>query len=368
MRALLVSGLLTALLAGCARPVAKAADAWSPAAAAAYLDRRADWWMTWREAARDRGTFCISCHTTLPYALARPALRERAGDARISEREQRLLENVRTRVRHWTETAPYYGARATHASRAAESRATEAVLNALILADADARAGRLSDDTRHAFDNMWALQQTTGARSGAWPWLQFGLEPWEGQRAEYFGAALAALATGTAPEMYASAPAIQPNVNRLRAYLDREYADQPPSNRIVLLWASTRMPDLLGDDRRARLAADLRRAQQPDGGWSLESLNRSPGWWKLRRLSARGDGYATGLATLVLLRTSGHNDPHVARGLAWLSGHQDNAEGSWPGYSLNALDTPSPDVGRFMNDAATAYAVLALAEAAPHVR
>ena len=44
-------------------------------AAAAYLDARAEWWSTWPNAARDRGTFCISCHTTLPYALARPALR-----------------------------------------------------------------------------------------------------------------------------------------------------------------------------------------------------------------------------------------------------------------------------------------------------
>src|SRR5260370_12592656 len=182
--------------------------------------------MTWEQAARDRGTFCISGHTTLPYALARPALRERAGDAQISTREQRLLENVRTRVRRWTETAPYYGARDTHGAKAVESRATEAVLNALILADADARAGRLSDDTRQAFDNMWALQQSAGAQSGAWSWLRFGLDPWEGQHAEYFGAALAALAVGTAPGTYASAPALQPNLSRLPAYPEREYADQ----------------------------------------------------------------------------------------------------------------------------------------------
>src|SRR6185295_13386636 len=87
-----VSALLVAgLLAACSRPAdpakksrdrdaftgdgAKAAHTWNPEAAAAYLDHRADWWMGWQGAARDHGTFCVSCHTALPYALARPALR-----------------------------------------------------------------------------------------------------------------------------------------------------------------------------------------------------------------------------------------------------------------------------------------------------
>ena len=48
---------------------------WDAKAAANYLDGRAEWWTTWQNAARDRGTFCMSCHTTLPYALARPTLR-----------------------------------------------------------------------------------------------------------------------------------------------------------------------------------------------------------------------------------------------------------------------------------------------------
>ena len=41
---------------------------WSPQAAAAYLDGRADWWASWPQAARDHGTFCISCHTAATYA------------------------------------------------------------------------------------------------------------------------------------------------------------------------------------------------------------------------------------------------------------------------------------------------------------
>jgi hypothetical protein len=300
--------------------------------------------------------------------LARPSLRERLAGEAVSGREQKVVENVRARVRRWPEAAPYYANSARDPAKTAESRATEAVLNALILADADARAGRLGEDTRTAFDHMWALQETDGPRSGGWPWLQFGLDPWEGRHGGYFGAALAALATGTAPEGYASAPAIAPNLARLRSYLDRDYGNEPLSNRLALLWASTRLSGLVDGDRRERLIADLCREQRPDGGWSLESLHQPANAWSLRRLSARSDGYATGLVTLVLARTHGSSDAHVSRAIGWLVRNQDEPGGFWPAYSLNRTAAAAPDVGRFMNDAATAYAALALAEAAPYVR
>ncbi len=56
---------------------AQAGDAksWDRKAAAAYLDARMSWWESWPSAARDHETFCVSCHTSLPYAMARPALR-----------------------------------------------------------------------------------------------------------------------------------------------------------------------------------------------------------------------------------------------------------------------------------------------------
>src|SRR6266851_3479430 len=239
---LLAAGLVVA----CSGAHAEPAGAWSPKAAAVYLDRRADWWMGWPAAARDHGTFCVSCHTALPYALARPALRKQADDA-PSNNERRLLDNVTTRVRLRKEAGPYYG---DHDSdKAVESRGTEAVLNALILAGRDARSGRFSEDTQAALESMWALQQTTGDQAGAWPWLQFDLSPWEARDSPYFGAALAALAVGTAPENYRSSAAIRDNLERLRAYLGREYPKQPLCNRVVLLWASTKLPGLLEKER-----------------------------------------------------------------------------------------------------------------------
>jgi len=368
--------LAAVFMGACSRSEPKAPNSWDQKAAAAYLDQRAGWWMEWSAAARDHGTFCVSCHTAVPYALSRPALRKALAEESPSISEQRLLGNVRKRVRLWKDVGPFYNDQGDGAYKTAQSRGTEAVLNALILASSDTQNGQLSDDTRSAFDNMWALQQTTGDEKGAWSWLNFDLDPWEGKDSQYYGATLAAIGVGTAPGNYHSTPEIQNNLRLLNEYLDREYATQPLVNRVVLLWASTKLPGLIGSERRESIIDEVLSKQQADGGWSLSSLARTWRGWNVRSLArmwlrgdgtpyeVKSDGYATGLITFTLQQAGIPRDNvQVKQGVSWLLRHQNHAEGFWPGYSINKRRSPASNIGRFMSDAATAYAVLALAEA-----
>src|SRR5271163_1366610 len=122
-------------------PELNSSNSWNPKTAAAYLDRREGWWNAWPAASRGSGTFCVSCHTAVPYALARPALRSMLGENGPSENELRLQESVTTRVRQWKDVTPFY-TESSGPNKTLQSRGTESVLNALILASADARSGK----------------------------------------------------------------------------------------------------------------------------------------------------------------------------------------------------------------------------------
>src|SRR6202007_417121 len=131
------------------------------------------------KSARDHETFCVSCHTAVPYAMSRPSLRQALAEEGPSKNERRLLDNGLKGVRLWKEVAPFYNDADRGAYKTVESRGTESVLNALILASKDAPSGHLSQDTLTALDSMWAEQQTAGGKKGAWLWLRFANEPWE---------------------------------------------------------------------------------------------------------------------------------------------------------------------------------------------
>jgi squalene-hopene/tetraprenyl-beta-curcumene cyclase len=351
------------------QPERKAANSWDPKAAAAYLDQRAGWWMEWPKAARDHETFCVSCHTALPYALSRPALRQELAEQAPSANERRLLDNVAKRVRLWKEVAPFYSDADRGAYKSVESRGTESVLNALILASNDAQTGRLTNDTRTALENMWAEQQTNGDKAGAWLWLRFANEPWEADDSDFYGATLAAVAAGTAPENYRARPEIQNKINILREYLNHKCAAQTTVNRVALLWASAKLPGLLEPEQQRAIINEVRSKQQADGGWSLSSL---VGAWKRADgtpQEARSDGYATGFITFALQQAGiSREDAQLQQALAWLAANQNRTEGFWQSYSLNKNEAHhlSPGTARFMNDAATAYAVLALTQRDHH--
>jgi squalene-hopene/tetraprenyl-beta-curcumene cyclase len=344
---------------------------WNPKAAAAYLDDRESWWAQWPVSARDHGTYCISCHTALLYALARPQLRYAVGDPSLSASELSLIDNVTKRVRLWKETKPYYSDQGYEA-KTAESRGTESVLNALILANDDAERGQLSDDSRTAFNNMWTLQQDAGNQKGTWRWLQFDQEPWEAKDSVYYGAALAAIAVGTAPGNYSANPEIQPNLRLLRDYLRRESASQSTLNRVYLLWASTRISELLSFQEQTAIVKEALSKQQADGGWRLATIAWTWNQWTARSflkmwlreegtpLKGKSDGVATGLIVYVLQQAAiNQEDTALQRGLSWLRTNQ-SPQGSWPASSINTKRHLSANTGLFMNDAGTALAVMAL--------
>lgn len=336
---------------------------WNPKAASEYLDKRETWWLGWSKSQRDHGTACVSCHTAVPYALGRPALRGALGESAPSATESQMLAYVVKRVKLWNEVEPFYSDEKVGPQKTPQSRGTEAVLNALILANYDSRSGKWNDVTRSAFDAMWAIQLKSGENAGAWNWLNFHNSPWEADESQYWGATLAAVAVGMAPAEVRKSPTTQENVDLLASYLKQRFASQPLVNRIVVLWASAKVPGLLTPEQRGSLADAIFTQQKADGGWSLAQLDavkRHDG----TPLEDKSDGYATGLTVLALVENGySPSQTNVKRALGWLAANQSKTEGLWPAYSLNKQRDLSTDVGHFMSDAATGYAVMALEKA-----
>lgn len=354
--------------------VAWADDAGDPARvrrAIAALDARQDAWSQFARAQRGEGasrTVCVSCHTGVSYALARPVLGQFTASTERSASEERLIGAVELRTARWDELdSPRFRLMYdSNERKKAQSRGTEAVINALILARDDATRARSEPaaSTRAALQHLWKTQSKDGSEAGSWDWLDFGLEPWEADGSRVFGTALAAMAVGAAPgyrdgELDDEAAR---GLMLLREYLRRRFADESAYHRLWILEASRSMPGLLSPDQKRAVIEQLVSLRRDDGGWALATL----GPFERVDGSAQdqtSDGYATGLVLHVLLSSgTPATRPEVERGLAWLRSHQ-QADGSWPGRSVNKQRDPATFVGKLMSDAATALAALALAEA-----
>jgi hypothetical protein len=340
---------------------ASTVTSWDKAAAAKYLDSREVWWYDWPHAQKDHGTVCVSCHTQVPYAMARPALRSQLGETKISDPERVMLDNILKRVKLGNDAETFYSDAVHGPGKTKEARNAEAVNNVVILASYDAYSGHLQPETRKAFDAMWALQEPSGEKAGAWYWQNFHFSPWEAPESEYYGAAMAALAVGITPDGYRDDPKVQSHLKLLRSYLTGHAAAQPLINRVALLWASSKLSGLITDAERKSLSGELFAKQHSDGGWSLTDLGQ--GTWKRHDDSPfdlRSDGYATGIVVLALEENGLSKTPESQKGLTWILANQNKSDGMWPAWSVNVRRDPNSDVGKFMSDAATSFAVLAL--------
>jgi hypothetical protein len=134
-------------------------------------------------------------------------------------------------------------------------------------------------------------------------------------------------------------------------------------NRVSLLWAAAKMPNLISSEQRAGIISDALARQNPDGGWSTAVL--IPTTWLKRDGTSQAlgsDGYGTGMVAFMLEQAGVPSSrPALRRALEWLARNQDPATGAWPTPSPNVTRDPNTDVGKFMTDAATAYAAMALA-------
>ena len=361
-----------------AQEVQKEGPGWDRGAAAQYLDDRIDLWFERATELRtgEAKTSCISCHTVVPYLLARPALRKTMRSAGQTPQESRLLKEMAHRVG----TYPNHES-LSDSKHGGGKHGTEAVLNALVLAqrDAEQRKQDLSETTRKAFRQLWDTQ----AADGAWDWMDFGEEPDESADARYHGTAMAAIAVGTAPGLAGTGDAdIEGYVGKMRAYLNGKYAEQNLYNRAWMLLASTRLTGLLNRDLREVLIAELRSTQNGDGGWSLYKL----GPWRWSKASLpfappgqpdallleKSDGYATGLIAYALCEAGlPANEPTLQRAAEWLKGNQKEVQIDqhvWKCWQTHSLNHDRENGGArggvwkrmFMSDTATAFAVLAL--------
>ena len=296
------------------------------------------------------------------WPALRPAL-ERTGELLALER--RLLDNVAKRVRMWKEVEPFYPTKKESDPKTVESRGSGSYTQrSHSRASSDAPTGGLSADAGLALENMWGEQLQSGDAIGAFPWLQFHNSPWEGD-SQYYGAALRGRRGwngGGKLSILAGQSGASEAAFRLSGTCER--AAQVPINRMMLLWASAKLPDLLTRAQQESIIEEAVGKQQDDGGFSLSSF---VGDWKRKDntpLDARSDGYATGVVVLALEQTGmTRAQPQLQRGLQWLASNQDKKDGHWQAWSLNKQRDPASDAARFMSDAATAYAVLALSAA-----
>jgi squalene-hopene/tetraprenyl-beta-curcumene cyclase len=290
---------------------------------------------------------CISCHTNGTYMQIRPALTAHFGPPATAQRDFYLSQ-----LKSLKAIEPKELKKGT--------RSAQVIYLAAGLAEWDAHVAKsLSPETSDALALMLDIQLASGTWGtlDCWP-------PFESDA--YHEATVAAMAIGTAPGWLADLKDEKQKaaVQKLKDYL----VNTPPLHdysRVLLLWASTRMTDLVSPEQKAKLAEVLWSHQRPDGGWSIRSFAAPESWGggnrakKLRDepdfSNPASDGHQTGLAVLVLRATGvDAKDLRLQRGIEWLKKNQ-RESGRWWTRSLNT------DSWHYITYSGTAYPLMALA-------
>jgi squalene-hopene/tetraprenyl-beta-curcumene cyclase len=289
-------------------------------AAVRFLDTVAVNWQKERK--------CFACHSDYPFLFTRPLVSWK------SPAHEQLRSQLESLAEH---------------PRDVKYRVAESVLVASVLAQNDAlTTGRLHPSTRKALDRMWSVQRA----DGGFDWMKYNQPPSEID--DHYGATMAAIGAGAAPDNYAQSPGAKAGLDNIRRY----FRNNPPTNlhqRAMLLLASLSVDGIMTEAERRQLVRELLALQKPDGGWALVTLGnwqRSDGKPHDRETS---DGYGTGFVVYVLRRAGVSTDePRIRNGVAWLKSHQ-RESGRW------FTRSQWKDQKHYITHAGTAYAILALA-------
>ena len=308
-----------------------------------YLEKGATAW--------SRGQGCIACHTTGEYLRMRPLLSESLG--KPSEELRDLFVSQLAKL-EWKGKGPA-GAKALKK----RVTSTQVAYVAMGLAEWDAQiTGRLSDETSRALTLMFSAQAEDGSWANGECWPPF-------ESSDYQAATVAAMAMATAPGWLEN---VQKKEHKSGLAKTRQYLRKTPPphvyGEVLLLWASTRWPELLQDTRRQEILKKLFALQQEDGGWSIRRFARPEQWGdgllaeKLRAerefQSPPSDGHMTGLAVIVALDAGvSRDDKRIQKALKWLEKNQ-RVSGRWWTRSMYG------DGFHFITFSATLNALVAL--------
>lgn len=295
--------------------------------AARYLDQAA---LTWQKAKK-----CATCHTNMPYMMARPAL---GSVLRDSGEVRGFFEEYRT-VR-WAKNPPME-----------KGGFWPIVVGTGLVFNDLQTTGKLSGVSREVLDLIWTVQR----EDGGWNWPDCDYAPMEIDN--HYGVTLAALTVGVAPDGYAETDAARAGLAKLRAYLEN---DPPKSlhHRAMIAWCSLRVEGIATDAEREKTLSELLALQLPDGGWSTSSFLSD--WKGLEREDGKpldtktSDAYGTGLV-IVIARELGTpaSDPRLKRGIEWILKNQ-RESGKW------FTRSPVNEARNLISNTGSAFAILAL--------